>query len=212
MPPSDFLQDIQMSHFLKTLPPATSIGRDLTPYEHKCVSTGPLRRSLSCTYHLLLSDVSSDPPRYLEEWEEDLDLRLRPEEHSKILMLSYHSSNSNKYQEMCFKLMTRWYRTLQILHRIYPQVSDACQRCGNQTGDLMYIYWACRKLLTFWTKVHAITQKILMMQLNLKPALYLFPHTTMSIKSSKEINYSTPDKCNLGLLSPMMESNRSTND
>lgn len=82
--------------------------------------------------------------------------------------------------------LTKWYRTPQILHRIYPQVSDTCWRCGNHTGDLMHIFWTCPKIIPFWTQIHATMQKFTGLVLDFKPALYLPHHILMALKKYRK--------------------------
>lgn len=40
-------------------------------------------------------------------------------------------SMSNKYQELNFKILSRWYRTPQALKCMYPDASKLCWKCDG---------------------------------------------------------------------------------
>lgn len=74
---------------------------------------------------------------FLNQWEKDPQLKLKPAEHAKMLLLSYKSSISNKYQELGYKLITRWYQTPARLHAVYLSTPVTCWRCGDSPGFLI---------------------------------------------------------------------------
>lgn len=106
--------------------------------------------------------------------------------HSKILILAFHSSISNRFQESGYKLAPWWYHTHKLLHSIYPSVPDSCWRRNASQADLLHIFWPCLGLHDFWTQVHAIIQKFTDRCIPKDPGIFLLHYNNISFKLSKK--------------------------
>lgn len=93
------------------------------------------------------------PLPHWAKWEADLDCTFTTEERNKILQNVQKASCCVRYQESSFKILTRWYRTLQTLKKMFPVHSDRCWRCGDQEGSLRHIFWSCRLIRPFWDSI-----------------------------------------------------------
>lgn len=82
-------------------------------------------------------------------------------------------------QENGFKVYSRWYRTPDRLHKIYPEVSPTCWRCNSQIGSLLHVWWNCPRMQPFWKEIHRITSHITTYSLEYSPARYLLHHTAI---------------------------------
>lgn len=55
--------------------------------------------------------------------------------------------------ETNFKLLSRWYRCLTVLHRMYPNISDLYWHWHSAKGSLLHIWWECPSVHDFWSMV-----------------------------------------------------------
>lgn len=92
----------------------------------------------------------------------------------RIFIFSYKTSLCTKQQEAGFKVLTWLYHTPVKSHRMFPQSSDHCWRCGEESGSLLHIFWSCRPLQSYWTEVHCITQKFTDWELLKDPAFFCY--------------------------------------
>lgn len=178
-----FWRIIQLSHFLTSLPPAREFFRPLTTFEKFCVMKGQPRHMVSQMYSLLISPEEDFSLDYFSRWERDLQISFSPEQRAKILLFTFKSSIHTQAQESGYKLLTRWYRTPQVLHFMYPETSDCCWRCGRHPGDLLHLFWSCPKLLPFWTSVKRIMSKFTDREIPWDPAFFLLHHNNIHRKS-----------------------------
>lgn len=115
----------------------------------------------------------------LEKWAEEMRTEISPTMALCIWHWVHRSSVSGKIQEGGYKLVTRWYRTPQRLHRIFPSVSDRCWRCEREEGSLYHIFWTCPLIRPFWRKVWEIAQHLWGNNLELEPLLFLFHYSSI---------------------------------
>lgn len=104
------------------------------------------------------------------------------DEKNHILFFAYKSSLCSKYQEITYKILTRWYRTPSVLASIFPGHSPLCWRCGTQTGTIFHIFWECLVLTPFWRHVVEIIYKLTDVALQNNPAAILLNMTPISSK------------------------------
>lgn len=50
---------------------------------------------------------------------------------------------ASKFQEVCYKILTRWYRVPSELQKMDAETADRCWRCGTEGGMMIHIFWAC---------------------------------------------------------------------
>lgn len=172
----------QLSHFIRSLPDNDCFHRQPTPFEELCLGDEPIRKSLSHSYNILLAHISQHDPPYLRKWERDLNITFTEDQKKRILLFAHKSSLCSKYQEITYKILTRWYRTPSVLAAMFPGQSPLCWRCGNQTGTLLHIFWDCPELTLFWRQVLQIIHKITDVSLQDNPAAVFLNLTPMSCK------------------------------
>lgn len=90
---------------------------------------------------------------WMAKWEKELNRTFSPGQRPTIIRFSLKSSICTKIQETNYKMLTRWYRTLRILHKFYPEVADCCWRCQEEGATMLHIFWSCPKLGPFWREV-----------------------------------------------------------
>lgn len=75
---------------------------------------------LSAAYQLLIMPPDNHQPPCLGAWENDIKSKLSPRQRQNILYSTYKSSICTRIQETKFKIVTRWYNTLQNCKRSSP--------------------------------------------------------------------------------------------
>lgn len=80
------------------------------------------------------------------------------------------------HQKTGFKVLAQWYYTPERIHKVFPQSSDLCWRCGGEPGFLLHIFWSCRLLVPCWNEVHHIVQRFTDRELPLTPVFFLLHH------------------------------------
>lgn len=172
----------QFSHFLRSLPEVGGFRRQPSSFEDLCLGDGPIRKSLSYSYNILLNHTSQNDPSYLKKWERDLNVTFTEDQKNRILFFAHKSSLCSKYQEITYKILTRWYRTPSVLASIFPDHSPLCWRCNTQTGTLLHIFWECPVLTPFWRQVLEIIYKLTYVSLQDNPAAIFLNLTPVSSK------------------------------
>lgn len=131
-------------------------------------------------YKLLIHSPEGFVPGFLQKWERDLDIILSEEQWGYILEFAHYSSTASKYQELCYKILIRWYRVPSLLHKIYPERMNTCGRCGEAEGNMLHIFWSCWKLEEFWSKVRDIIGQLTNHDLGSDPVRYLLHLSDLS--------------------------------
>ena len=63
-------------------------------------------------------------------------------------------TNSNTWREFKWKIITRFFRTPEILAKMGPTHSNLCWwNCGTCSANHTHIFWLCPKLNTYWREV-----------------------------------------------------------
>ena len=70
-------------------------------------------------------------------------------------------------------MMYCWYLTPSKLSKMYNGVSSVCWKCLQGEGTFYHLWWTCGKAKKFWNQICTIIQKILKVNLQLKPELFL---------------------------------------
>lgn len=55
-----------------------------------------------------------------------------------------------------FKVLHRLHYSKVKLSKIYTNVVDTCERCHSPKADLAHMFWACPRLLNYWTTIFKI--------------------------------------------------------
>ena len=173
----DFLRAEQLGHFLGTIPPPPATGQPLTVLEEWCTDTGVLPHALSLTHELVILPTEDHRLPCFTEWERALNRTFSEKKREKILSHTHKSSICTRVQETNYKILTGWYRTPDLLHKIFPATSDRCWRCMEDKGTMLHVFWSCPRLHHFWSEVRRITQQFSDREIPDDPAFFLL-HAT----------------------------------
>ena len=168
----------QIRHFLNSTPSTSKWHRALTPFEHLCSHTTPQRHLIAFLYSLLISTAKPNTDIH-RLWEADLSIVLSDEEWEKVWTHILKGSVNVSTQEDRFKLYSRWYRTPDKIHKIFPAVPSTCWRCNSDTGSLLHIWWTCPLIQPYWREVHRLISQITTFSSDFTPAQYLLHHTSL---------------------------------
>ncbi len=58
-----------------------------------------------------------------------------------------------RLQLIQFKVMHRLHYSKEKINKIYPNVSDICDRCNLSKGTLGHTFWFCPKIVPFWQDI-----------------------------------------------------------
>lgn len=150
-----FWQKIQLTHFIGSLPTPELFEIQLTTFELLCVEQTPLRHAISLTYQLLLDQPQDFRLLYISKWEKDLGVKFTEKQIDRLFLFAHKISVCARHQEAGYKLLARWYYAPEKIHQMFPQSSNLCWRCGEETGSLLHVFWSCRTLRPFWTEYGA---------------------------------------------------------
>lgn len=183
----DFLRTLQLRHFLNSIPPPPAENtRTLTTLETILTETGTLTHTLSLAYGLMNTPPSDFVPPGLLKWEMELDCRFSDIKRQRILGFTHKSSICAKIQETNYKILSRWYRTPELLHKFSPMIPDTCWRCQKEKRTLLHIFWSCPKLAHFWKVVRETVQIFTDRTITDDPALFLLHATDTPDKTFKK--------------------------
>lgn len=168
---------LQIRHFLNAKESRESYSRNLTFFESLCIREPPQRHLISTLYSMMFTSTLPNDDLAAKAWEQELNKTFSTEEWESINNLIHSASRNVMTQENGFKIRSRWYRTPVVLHKIFPQTSDRCWRCDQNTGSLLHIWWSCPILSEYWKGVHNITTKVTGHALEFDPACLLLHHT-----------------------------------
>lgn len=92
--------------------------------------------TLSLMYSGLMEDRELGESGFINKCERDMGVTFMAMQKKIVMYWAHKSSMSCKYQEIGYKLLTRWYCTPTRPHVMYPQV---CWRCGEGEGTLLHV-------------------------------------------------------------------------
>lgn len=106
-----------------------------TSFKDLCLGGGPILKSLSVSYSILLAGTFQQDPPYLLKWERVLNSTCSEDQINQILFFAHKSSLCSKYQTS-YKILTR--QTPSVFVSIFPGHSPLCWRCGILNGTIFH--------------------------------------------------------------------------
>lgn len=100
---------------------------------------------LAFCYKLLLDVQEGNKLLFRIHWESDFGLNFTYGLWARIVSAVGTSSINNRDQEQAYKILTRWYRIPQFIHKINPEKTNLCWRCQEE-GDMFHIFRSCVNL------------------------------------------------------------------
>ena len=135
----------------------------------------------------LFTNVSAPSSNNIKTaWEDDLGIAVSDEIWSEGLKRIHTGSINSRLQLVQFKIMHRLHYSKVKLNRMYPTVSDICDRCSTSRGTLAHSFWSCSKIAPFWHNIFSwysrvynitITPDPLAVLLGCSPAFLALPYS-----------------------------------
>ena len=73
-----------------------------------------------------------------------------------------------------FKVLHRMHYSKAKLSRIYPDLTDICDRCSQAPADLTHMFWSCPRLVEYWRSFFYVISEILGVKLDPSPSIAIF--------------------------------------
>ncbi len=80
------------------------------------------------------------------EWEKELGTQIRNDIWDESLVYIHTCSINASHCLIQFKTTHRLHYSKEKLHRIFPEVSPLCDKCGVEEGNLLHSYVVCTKI------------------------------------------------------------------
>lgn len=113
----------------------------------------------------------------VKKWEKELEVDWEDKLWESIHTFVHAYSKNVLIQENSFKILTRWYRTPTVLHKIDPKLSDICWRGKEHTGSFLDVWWSCPAIRPFWVKLQEVIKLVKGLYLPLTPEQFLLHYT-----------------------------------
>ncbi|KAM4031907.1 uncharacterized protein ACNLHF_019289 [Anomaloglossus baeobatrachus] len=92
-------------------------------------------------------------PNFISKWETELNIKFLTNEIQAIMRNIHYLTFSVRYQELNYKIISRWYKTPVILNKRNNTISPLCRRCEMELGTLTHIWLKCPKIQEHWEKL-----------------------------------------------------------
>lgn len=145
-----------------------------------------LRDHLVSRCYRILNVTDGHPPHF-DKWNVELGKNFSADQIEYMLKKSLTFSQSYIYQEMHYKLITRWYKTPILMHRINQAIPECCWRCKKEIGNYVHIWFTCPLLVSFWDSLNKIVNEVFHSEVTFTVELvmfYLFDVNQADIKSN----------------------------
>ena len=182
----DYFSLYQLYNYIRSVRQKGYAPRELTDLENMCRTGNATGHLISRFYTQLSEDEGDQQLPFIQKWEQELNTVWSKEQINKILRQVHQSSLDSKIQETGYKILTRWYRVPSLLHRIKEAVSGKCWRCGLEDGNMVHIFWGCKRVRPFWNKIAVAIKHIANVDILEDPALCLLHLTGSSVRSYRK--------------------------
>ena len=153
LPASHLFRYFQIRHDLQKQFPEFPNHPAYSEFDH-ILSLKPHVKSLISNIHTEIHSIKPETLDHLKAaWERHLGVELTDGTWETALGLVHSSSICARHGLIQCKILHRIHYTNARLARIFPDVSDACNRCGQSPADLVHMFWACPRLSEFWTDI-----------------------------------------------------------
>ena len=132
------------------------------------------KQLISSIYSLINSSLDSPAsgPKY--SWEQELGVTLPDDYWEQVLRLVHSSSICARHGLLQCKVVHKVHYTNLRLSRIYPNVTDSCNRCKQSPADHSHMFWSCPGLATFWSEIFKTLSTAYNTTISPQPLLALF--------------------------------------
>lgn len=166
LPQSHLFRYFQIRNFAKlnnsvfpTTPPDSAVDSILDiPTSQK----GLISRIYSSISQLTVTPL--DQKR--KDWEEELGCPITDNDWKEALSRVNGSTSCARLSLIQFKVIHRTYYTNSKLSKIYPNVTDTCNRCNLSPANMTHMFWSCPRLCDYWTDIFSHLSKFLSVTLS----------------------------------------------
>ncbi len=124
------------------------------------------RHIISQLYEILQNMCLPSMDRVKEEWEREIRALIPPNIWEESLEHIHECSINTRHCLILFKILHRLHYSRTKLHRIFPEVSPLCEKCGSMEATLSHSYALCPKLQSYWHEIFNFFSTILGIQLD----------------------------------------------
>lgn len=148
----DFLKYVQVKSFISSKLRKYSGGLAVSPIESLMLKTTQLKGITKKIYNIL-GDLNTDKSNKVkDQWEVDLG-PIEDVAWDELCSRPFKALASNSTWERQFKILHRIYITPEKRHRMFPALSNLCNKCQSAVGSLFHCLWSCPHILQFWESV-----------------------------------------------------------
>ena len=132
------------------------------------------KRLISSIYSLINSttDIPASSPK--DSWEQELGTTLPDDYWKQVLRLVHFFSICARHGLLQCKVVHKVHYTNVRLSRIYPNVTDSCNRCKQSPADHSHMFWFCPRLAIFWSEIFKTLSTAYNTTISPEPLLSLF--------------------------------------
>lgn len=105
--------------------------------------------------------IQNKPILTKQRWETEAALAISDEMWEEICIAAQQNTNSNTWRDFRWKIISRYFRTPDIVSKMTPNVPSLCWRnCGTEVPNHTHIFWSCPKIQGYWTEVYRAINQI----------------------------------------------------
>lgn len=134
---------IQLKHFLDSPVNRECFTKTPMVLESLCSGPSPQSHLISGLYATMFGEPYASLRSEHAYWETELGTVIDDTAWDRVHLYMHKASLNAQTQENGYKIKMRRYRTLKIIHKFIPVVSDQCWRCEKGLGTLFHIWWTC---------------------------------------------------------------------
>lgn len=160
---SDFFRYLQLRSFLTS---HKDWGKILnpTPIENILIQfqkgEGD-KKLITKLYKVFLSMNANGPTRTKQKWEAETAKIVSDEMWEGVWIGAHRVTSSNTWREYKWKIISRYFRTPDVVAKIDPKVPSLCWRnCGSAVPNHTHIFWSCPILQNYWDEVYKAINQI----------------------------------------------------
>ena len=150
---SHLFRFFQARHFVRNQNPKFPSRPPETLIDALLALDSQQKRLISSIYSLISSEIDTSASSPRGSWELELGASLPEDYWQRVLRLIHSSSICARHGLLQCKIVHRVHYTNMRLSRIYPNVSDSCNRCHQSPADHSHMFWSCPRLTTFWSEI-----------------------------------------------------------
>lgn len=149
MPNTHFFRYLQIRSFVRdNIDNFEDMGKSY-PIMELLSLPATIKKSISKCVKLFSSEFSSTC-NLKESWEKEIGTSLPDNIWNTALARIHSCSINSSYRLTQFKVIHRYHYSKVKLHKFYNAVSPKCDRCRNNDGTLLHLFWDCPYIYLFW--------------------------------------------------------------